>query len=780
MMLGWLLVLYLVLLVVVRWRWPHRWLDALVPGLLAGLVVAFFWRLVAGDVYMPADGGDLGSFLFPTYHFIQQSLKAGVWPLWNPYLYSGVPFAAEIQSGICYPPHLVRFLLGGEITYRDMEWLVMGHIWWAGVTTYALARGLGWRRLPALLSGVAFMFSDLFIIHFGNLNLIGVTAWVPLVLLGVHRYLTGGNLRWALLAGWALGMGSLLGHIQMTLFGMLAMGLWVVFWVGLQGKAWTRWVGRGAIALLVPSLIGIGLMAPMLLPGWEIARYTPRAAWGYAQTVGYSLSPAQLIGLVIPGFFGRSPALHWGLWPRVEMGYIGVFTLVLALLGVLARRDRLSWLLVGLATMSLAFSLGIYSIVHGWLTWLLPGLEQLRAPARFIFLLDLSLALLAGRGLQVMMDGWSREDRRWVDGVWRLMRTGLIITLAIGVPLVYATLLLTREGDAGLHLRSSVITIAVMQFLLFLAAGLALYLFRKEGWISGRTFGWLALALIYIDLASLGAYNDISEKDPTHGFQHPAIVQFLKGDGDLYRIDARTDIDTLWQPDTALLYGLYDVWGVANPLTLAHYERYWGSMDSRSTDKYALLNVKYVLGRKDVVLDWDVWELAFDGDPDLNVYRNRRFQPRVHMLGTVRSVPDQEAAFATLHDPTFRPLEEVVLEGAPARQGPAGTAQVVAWEVNEVQVKTQSPVDGVLLVAQVWYPGWEARVDEGPWQPVLRADAAFQAVEVPAGEHVVTLRFRSVPQRWGLVLALLTLVGTGVAWWAAGRHGQSSSTTHGW
>ena len=755
-----MLFLYLMALLIIRWR-RREWLtEALMPGLFAGFVIAFFWRLVSGDVYMPADGGDLGSFLYPTYVFIQKSLQAGVWPLWNPHSYSGVPFAAEVQSGIFYPLHLARFLLGGEITYRTMEGLVMAHIGWAGWTTYALARGLGLNRFAAVLAGVAFMFSDLFIVHFGNLNLIGVTAWLPLALLGVHRYLTGGRIAWLAGAGLALGVGSLIGHIQMTLFSLMAVALWAGFWLLTDLSAWRQTWKRTLTAAALPSVIGVGLMAPVLLPGLEIARFTERSAWSYAQTVGFSLSPAQLIGMIIPGYFGRSPALHWGLWPRVEMGYIGVFTLVLALVGVLLRRDRITWVLLGVGTVALAFSLGIYSIVHGWFTWLLPGLEQLRAPARFIFLLDLSLALLAGRGLQALMEAWSPEENGLLRGVWKLLRTILVVTLAVGAPLIYAVLLLTRDGDSGLHLRASIITIAVMQFLLLLVAGMGLFYARWRRWLQPRTFAVLAILLIFIDLASMGAYNDISETDPTRNFHRDAVLGFLKQDADLYRIDARTEIGAFWQPETALVQGLYDVWGVANPLSLAYYNRYWNSMESRSTDKYALLNVKYLLGKKDVVLDWDVWELAFDGDPDLNVYRNRRFQPRVHLLGRTRLVPDQDAAFAALGDPAFQPLAEVILEDGQALDGPGGQAEVLRWETNRVLVRTRADAPGALLVAQVWYPGWEASVDGGAWQPVLRADGAFQAVIVPAGEHEVALRFRSPRQMWGLGIALLTLIPT--------------------
>ena len=149
-----------------------------------------------------------------------------MWPLWNPHIYSGVPFVGEVQSGIHYPPHLLRFLLGGELAYTDMQWLAMLHIWWAGVTTYFLTKGLGLRRAPAIFAAIAFMFSDLFILHFGNLNLIAVVSWLPLALLGVHRTLEGGGWRPALGAGLVLGIAALAGHVQMTLFSLMAVALW--------------------------------------------------------------------------------------------------------------------------------------------------------------------------------------------------------------------------------------------------------------------------------------------------------------------------------------------------------------------------------------------------------------------------------------------------------------------------------------------------------------------------------------------------------------------------
>ena len=122
-------------------------------------------------------------------------------------------------------------------------------------------------------------------------------------------------------------------------------------------------------------------------------------------------------------------------------------------------------------------------------------------------------------------------------------------------------------------------------------------------------------------------------QNPSLSFEQPAIANFLAAQPGPFRIDSRTEIESLWQPDTALLYGFEDVGGIANPLALAETARYWEGMGSRSSPLYDLLNIRYVIARKDVTLDWDKFILAFDGDPNLNVYENRRVLPCAFVAG---------------------------------------------------------------------------------------------------------------------------------------------------
>ena len=84
-------------------------------GAAAALLAAtlgFFWRILfTPDAWKPAGGGDLASFLFPIYRYAAASLRAGDLPLWNPHLYGGAPFLADMQTGLFYPLNLLLFLL---------------------------------------------------------------------------------------------------------------------------------------------------------------------------------------------------------------------------------------------------------------------------------------------------------------------------------------------------------------------------------------------------------------------------------------------------------------------------------------------------------------------------------------------------------------------------------------------------------------------------------------------------------------------------------------------
>ena len=806
---GWLLVLLgLWLAAYVMARWLHRQgrlardyhRDVLALGVIALATLGFFWQLFfTDDTWMPSGGGDLVSFLYPLYRFAARNLRRGVVPLWNPYLYGGAPFAADNQSGLFYPINLLFFLLFPEVTYPTMELLAVFHFFLAGAFMYIFLRSLSLRgaerrsnlppskgmqpgdcfaeftlskanvlamtgvsRLAALAGAIAFMFSDLFITHFGNLNMIAVAAWLPLIFLCYHRAVTEERPGMAVAAGAFLGLATLAGHIQITLFIALALALYTLH----QGR---RLLLHSLTRYLVPCcLVALCTAALTLIPGYEMAGHTVRAEMSYQEASQYSLPPVGLVGLFIPGFFGRGPTGFWGLWDRVEVGYIGVLPLILAALAVLLRRDRLTRFLVGLAIVSLLLAFGGYTILHGWL-YLLPGFDRVRAPARFIYLLDFSLAALAALGLDALLRPLDHRMRAVFRRLLKVAPWIWLSTAVIGLSLGYHAVLTAQGRDATIFNRTVGAVNGLVFFLLMLAASLAILYLRRYRWGRRWALGALAVGLIALDLFSMGAYTDLEHNDPTVGFQHPEAIEFLKSDPGYYRIDTGTGVWDVWQPDASLLYSIFDVSGIWNPLQLADYDRYWdavGLRGLRSSRLYDFVNAKYVIGHKDVPLDWDKFVPVFDRDPQVNVYLNTQALPRAILVHQAVAVPDQESAFAQIQEPDFDPATSVVVEGGKSLQGSKGAGSesldITAYRPNAIHLTAQTSAEAYLVLSEVYYPGWRAYVD-GRAQPVLRANYAFRAVYLDPGYHEVRLVFEPLSWRVGLGISLATWVGL-VAW----------------
>ena len=117
-----------------RWDWN---LDGIAISSLALLHALMFWPVVFAGAFVPRGGGDLVSFIYPRYAFVARSVRSGVLPLWDPYLYGGQPYLADIQSGLLYPLNLLAFVIFRNFDYRKLEVLanVRDCVWAAPLTS---------------------------------------------------------------------------------------------------------------------------------------------------------------------------------------------------------------------------------------------------------------------------------------------------------------------------------------------------------------------------------------------------------------------------------------------------------------------------------------------------------------------------------------------------------------------------------------------------------------------------------------------------------------------
>ncbi|MCA1815113.1 MAG: YfhO family protein [Acidobacteria bacterium] len=169
-------------------------------------------------------------------------------------------------------------------------------------------------------------------------------------------------------------------------------------------------------------------------------------------------------------------------------------------------------------------------------------------------------------------------------------------------------------------------------------------------------------------------------------------------------------------------------------------------------------------------LDPSRWRVTFD-EGGVLALENRRACPRAWLVAGAEAVDGEEALRRIRGEPSldgvardFDPRRTALVEAGAAELprlpggalAPDASARVVAYEANRLTVETDAPTATVLVVGEIFYPGWEARVD-GRASPILLTDYLLRGVALPPGAHTVEMRYRAPAARNGAIISALTL-----------------------
>ena len=159
------------------------------------------------------------------------------------------------------------------------------------------------------------------------------------------------------------------------------------------------------------------------------------------------------------------------------------------------------------------------------------------------------------------------------------------------------------------------------------------------------------------------------------------------------------------------------------------------------------------------------WAKVFD-ENGVIVLRNERALPRAWLVAQAEAVDGEEALrrirgeSARDFDPRRTALLEVPPHELPALPGgsvPEGAeARFVTYEANRLLIETVAETATVLVVSEMNYPGWEARVD-GVSAPIHATNFILRGVALPAGRHRVEMRYMAPAARNGAAISLFTI-----------------------
>ena len=182
-----------------REMWSIRRADALGLLLVLAVTTVAAIRLLAGGTLV---GQDAATQFYPWYGYLGEQLRALEIPGWNPFQFSGAPFAADPQSGWTYVPAMLIFsLLPLPLAAPVFLWL---HLALAGVGIYVLARALGMPVAAAIVAGTAYQLTGPV---YGRSvccpAAMEVAVWTPWVLAGAELAIRSVSPR-SRLGGWVI------------------------------------------------------------------------------------------------------------------------------------------------------------------------------------------------------------------------------------------------------------------------------------------------------------------------------------------------------------------------------------------------------------------------------------------------------------------------------------------------------------------------------------------------------------------------------------------------
>lgn len=776
------------------------------------------------------------------YRIGEGAVADGHFPLWNPTLFCGLPMFASLQYALfVYPPEYIIRLFSHIFGGGDYRiWLF--HYLLAGIFTYLLARHLGAGRIAAWLSGAAYAFSPQLIVltDVGHGSKLMAMTWLPLIWLLIDRLRLKPNISRMAALGLIFAIQVLALHPQVAAYGALLMGVYLLYnLVGaVKRKAIREWLRfglhwGGALAL------ALGLSAVLWVSVLDYARYSMRGAasgaaaptgggvsWEYA--TGWSFHPLESITYIFPSFFGFGNETYWGTVGTPDGTpfthnpmYFGVVVLLLAIVA-LAFTPKHRWgfaLTIGLTAWILSF--GKYlPILYGTFFNILPLFNKFRAPVMGQVLLLLPMAVLAGLGLQALIERLtpaSSTTQKTKTAKKPPSQTLLVLYILIGIGLFKILLILAGEGfffsiyqtladiirpGADRRLLQAAAKLArpdtarALGLVVVMLAAIVMVIKRK---IAVPALTGVFLILFVIDLwpidRKLVTFTPPGSKETL--FQPDGVVKHLQkqtGKFRLHPLDTRYKAANWWS-----YFGIETTNGYFGA-KMADYQAF---MDAFAVDiappqnwvtvyknpqLLDALNVRYII--TSYPLDMVFEELQRQGlgssarpasaytlevmgrelRPGTGpfLYRNPGELPRARLVGNYEVLSDRAATFRAMQNSGWQPQRSVFLDRPPTPE-PASTgegkAEIVEYANEHIVIKTSSPTPKILVLSDTYYPsGWSAFIDGKPVE-ILRADWVMRAVALPAGEWTVEFVFKPklfYAGLWASLVSLLLIVGVAV------------------
>ncbi len=675
-------------------------------------------------------------------------------PLWNPYQFTGLPFAASLKPMIWYPLNIC-FLLGEKVGWNIF---LASQIYLSLLFTYMLCRSLHLSRTISVFVSISFSFSSLMIgvLQFGSEG--HVLLWAPLLLMCIHKYIQKQKNFYLLLLSLATSCVIFAGQFQYAGYIAIILISFLIYQAFSNRKPFILYLN-----ITLAGAMGILLSSIQSIPTLEMYQLSARNLLSNYDVFGNDmLSPIHWMRLLSPDYFGNPTRGPLTLGYIESSGYFGIIPFFLALYAVFTlRHHKLVQFCTTIAIITFIVSLRSMSHILFWLK--IPLITNGSGSRLFYFILFVG-PILAGFGLKQYIN--QIHERKTVQ------------KLVLFIILLFISYCMSLLDHINVHaqefLRNNLFQIFI--FGSFTVLSILTHILVQKNSKIRYIFTVTIICLTLFDAYRL-SYRFLTFSNSKFLYPITETVKYIKQNStNGYRSIGLTepDIDTYFQTQTL---------GVYNPLyplqTARQLKAFQDSTDSKpQQNKFLITNsihnkklfdttgVKYVIVPKDENPSkyWyfsNQHEASFTkvhADEKLDIYENNSVSPRWKLYYDQKIIPNPDDALTAIANNMIDLNAKIILPiDLHIDEAGNGTILLTKYKDNVLTFKIQTDQPAIFQVTDAYFPGWYAYVNDTPTN-IYISNGGFRAIKVPKGESNITIIYKPFSFVLGMTLSMLGIL----------------------
>ncbi len=773
--------------------------------IIAFLGIIFLYQLLDPSKMLKASDQTIAGYMFQ--NFMREEILSGHgFPLWNPYIFGGLPYIDAFHGNLFYPTAFLRLIFSVHFAL-SLTFIIQIIV--AGIGMFLFLKKLKVRNFISIIGGVSYMFTGYIIsmVSAGHDGKVIVASLLPWSFLFIHSAIENKRFTWSFWAlnGLVIGLALLSPHVQMTYYLLMAGFFYFIYKAFLDEKQKFTLGLKKAIGYVVSVITGFLLSAVQFLPSFFYLRFSPREALkrGWEWATSWSMPPLETFDLLTPDFSGRGE-LYWSFnYFKQHTEYFGIIILFLAIFTVAAfiKKRRIIFFL----------SLGLFGILMAWGGFspfyyipyhIFPMIAKFRAPGMIFFITSFSFVILAMLGLEYFIKLSEQPGKERAKALKLFYNTSIVFTSVIALFILMTTVF--REAFVSMiksftngyitahygaqaalgRMQAFTENLPTLAHGLFIAivfvlatAVIVYFLYKTD---RKHYLYPVLMVIVLADLWGVGKYYVKMQDGPKITYSKDIVAQYLSSDKGLYRV-----FPMYYRNDDYLM--LFDIrnLGGYHGNQLGAYQEFIGAKGTIMFQGYenlfyknflSLMNTKYIvapiLPDTSVIRDERTKQIVVmlsnflknNARPEITgqryaIYRFNNYLPIAFLIGNYKRVKNKDELFNTLKNDAFSPIDTALgyvslhEHIAPSK----GSVKVLSYMPNRILLKVSSKTKQILFLSENYYKYISVSID-GKKHRLLNLFHTLRGVVVPEGEHTVKFYYDSVWQRLGLWLTIIALL----------------------